>query len=85
MKKDGFKEQIWSTYIFDNFPRSPFFPLFFPPTEKSGQGGPPIIPQRFDFIFLITFFFYRDVFTSSIDSFELICFFFFNVEDNPEL
>ena len=68
MKKDGFKEQIWSTYIFDNFPRSPFFPLFFPPTEKSGQGGPPIIPQRFDFIFLITFFFNRDVFTSSIDS-----------------
>lgn len=43
-KKSGSSFAIRSKYVFDNFPLSPFAPLFFPAVEKSGQGGPPINP-----------------------------------------
>lgn len=43
-KKSGFRRQISSIYVPDSFPFSPCRPLFFPPTEKSGHGGPPIKP-----------------------------------------
>ena len=45
-KKSGFVAQISSVYVPESLPFSPSFPLFFPATEKSGQGGPPINPVR---------------------------------------
>lgn len=37
-------------YVPDNLPLSPSLPLFFPATEKSGQGGPPIKPVMDSFL-----------------------------------
>ncbi len=38
--------QILLRYVFESLPLIPFPPLFLPPTLKSEQGGPPMIPKN---------------------------------------